>query len=87
VPFGEVLIGGGHASGGLYSGTSTSASYGSQNGFALTTGGGLDVKLATYLALRLIQADYLLTRFKNGTNDHQNNLRLSAGIVLRFGRK
>src|SRR5215831_11366993 len=41
VPFGEVLIGGGHASGGLYSGTSTSASYGSQNGFALTTGGGL----------------------------------------------
>lgn len=81
VPFVEALIGGGHASGSLYSGGGT------QNAFALATGGGVDAKLGHHLALRLIQADYLLTRFKNGSNDHQNNLRISAGIVLEFGKR
>jgi hypothetical protein len=30
-------------------------------------------------------ADYYLTRFDNGTNDHQNNLRIAVGVVVRFG--
>jgi hypothetical protein len=25
-----------------------------------------------------------LTTFDNGTNNHQNNLRISAGLVIRF---
>jgi hypothetical protein len=27
---------------------------------------------------------YLVTTFNNAVNNHQNNLRLSAGVVLRF---
>jgi hypothetical protein len=35
-------------------------------------------------AIRALEADCFMARFKNGVNDRQNNLRLSAGIVVRF---
>lgn len=61
-----------------------------ETAFAMTAGGGLDYRLNHRIALRLFQAEYLLTRFQDPTsltNDHgwQSNVRLSAGIVLRFG--
>jgi hypothetical protein len=34
--------------------------------------------------VRLIEADYLVTTFDNGVNNHQNNLRIGAGLVVRF---
>ncbi len=83
MPFAQALVGGAHAGGSLY----TTAGLSSSNGFAVSTGGGLDIKVSRLLALRLIQADYLFTKLQNGTNDRENNLRLSAGIVLRFGGK
>ena len=51
-------------------------------GFA--AGGGLDVKWTDRISVRLVQADYLGTRYGDAT---QNNFRLSAGIVFHFGRK
>ena len=86
-PFGEVLVGGGHASGTLYSGASTLSGLGPQNGFAAAIAGGADVRLTPHVAVRLLQADYFLTRFQNGSNNHQNNLRLSAGLVFYFGNR
>lgn len=71
--FGQVLLGGARASSG-----STS-----QNSFALSAGPGLDWNIGNRFAIRLFQAEYLMTRF--GTNVHQNNARLSAGLVFRFG--
>jgi outer membrane protein OmpA-like peptidoglycan-associated protein len=58
--------------------------------FTMTAGGGLDYRLNHRLALRLFQAEYLLTRFENPTSptnatDWQSNMRLSAGVVFRFG--
>jgi hypothetical protein len=35
--------------------------------------------------LRAFEADYYLTRFDNGVNDHQNNLRIAAGVIIRLG--
>ena len=84
-PFAQVLLGGAHASGTLAPGNSGLA--GSSNAFALTAGGGLDVGLTRHIALRAIEADYYLTRFANGINDDQNNLRLAAGLMIRFGRR
>jgi hypothetical protein len=52
--------------------------------FGLYAGGGVDVHVTRMLALRLIQADYLMTRFSNA---RQDNMRLSAGIVLLLGKK
>jgi hypothetical protein len=33
-----------------------------------------------------LQADYDVTTFANGVNDHQNNLLLEAGVVYRCSR-
>jgi outer membrane immunogenic protein len=80
VPFGQVLFGGAHASGSLPG----DFLVGSSSAFAMTAGGGVDIGLSTHFAIRAAQLDYFMTRFRNGINDRQNNLRLSAGVVLRF---
>jgi peptidoglycan-associated lipoprotein len=85
VPFVQVLLGGAHASGDMAPGTPGIP--GSSNAFALTAGGGLDIRLSEHFAIRAIQADYYYTRFPNGANDHQNNLRIGAGVVVRFGSR
>jgi opacity protein-like surface antigen len=75
-PFGEVLLGGSHAtaSGGGFSG--------SGNAFAVALGGGVDYKMTQHVAIRLIQADYLMNRSNGST---ENDVRVQAGIVYRFG--
>jgi outer membrane immunogenic protein len=82
-PFAQVLLGGAHASGSLAPGSSELP--GSANSFGMIAGGGLDIGLTRHIAVRAFEADYYLTRFDNGTNDHQNNLRIAAGVILRFG--
>jgi outer membrane protein OmpA-like peptidoglycan-associated protein/opacity protein-like surface antigen len=62
----------------------------SENAFALTAGGGLDITLHRHVALRLFQAEYLMTRFADrstasGNTATQNDVRLSTGLVFRFG--
>ncbi len=51
--------------------------------FAFAAGGGVDVTaFNNRLAVRLFQADYVLTRFNDVNN---NNFRASTGLVLRLG--
>ena len=81
-PFGEVLLGGAHATGTFE--PSFSGASGSFNSFSLVAGGGLDIHIVRHIDIRAIDADYYLTRFPNGVNGRQNNLRISAGVVFRF---
>jgi len=53
-----------------------------QTGLAAEAGGGLDLRLSPRFVLRLVQADYRLVRLES---DSAGRLRLSAGLVLRFG--
>jgi opacity protein-like surface antigen len=53
----------------------------SNSGFSLAVGGGVDYKISQRFAWR-VQTDYLQTGFSGG---RQDNLRLSTGIVFRFG--
>jgi len=85
VPFVQALLGGAHASGDMAPGNPGIP--GSSNAFALTAGGGLDIRLSERFAVRAFQVDYYYTRFTNGVNDHQNNLRVGAGLVFRFGSR
>ena len=80
-PFGEALFGGAHLT---FSGGGASTSF---NGFAMALGGGADYKFSRNLVIRFIQADYLYSRidFGAGAPTHQNNFRLQAGVVYRFG--
>jgi hypothetical protein len=60
----------------------------SQTNFAMTVGGGFDVKVAKHFALRPFAVDYMLTTFPSlidRAGDHQNGLRLSAGVLFQFG--
>jgi hypothetical protein len=82
-PFGQLLVGAAHTSGSLVSGQ-TAANAGAA--FAANLGGGLDLRASRRFSFRLIEADYLVTTIDNGSNNHQNNLRLGAGVVLRFGK-
>lgn len=54
---------------------------GSVNQFAMALGGGLDLNLSRRIALRPLQADYVLDRFY-GLN--VNRFRYSSGVVFRF---
>jgi opacity protein-like surface antigen len=64
----------------------------SKNAFALTVGGGFDIKINKKFSLRPIQAEYLYTRFGNqcalsvcNNNNNQNSFRLKSGIVVGWG--
>ncbi|MGA3133408.1 MAG: hypothetical protein ABSD59_21655 [Terracidiphilus sp.] len=82
-PFGQVLLGVAHSSGTLVQGSS-SATTNAGAAFAANLGGGLDLRATPRFSVRLVEADYLLTTFDNGSNNHQNNLRISAGVVIHF---
>jgi opacity protein-like surface antigen len=67
-PFAHALFGG--------------ATGGGSSAFSMALGGGLDVNAGRHLALRLVQADWLL--FRSGGVTDRKNVRVSAGLVLRF---
>jgi outer membrane protein OmpA-like peptidoglycan-associated protein len=56
-----------------------------QNAFATAFGGGVDANINRYVGLRLFQAEYLITRFTDGGDNKQNNVRASAGLVFHLG--
>jgi hypothetical protein len=60
----------------------------STTGFAMTVGGGLDLKINKWVSFRPVGLDYYLTRFQNfrSLNDNnQNNLRYTTGFNFTFG--
>ena len=82
-PFAEALFGGTRLSAGSGGGFGS----GSQNAFSFAIGGGADYKVTKSVAIRVVQFDYLYTKFDEGPGlpQHQNNFRIQAGVVLRFG--
>jgi outer membrane protein OmpA-like peptidoglycan-associated protein len=88
-PFVQVLAGGARASEITLSGCAANCLLlPKEYVFAMTAGGGLDLRVHHRIALRLIQAEYLMTRFgdfNTGLTATQNDVRLSTGLVFRFG--
>ena len=90
-PFAEVLVGGAHSN--LYanacgkiSGLCVSKSP-SNNAFAFDVGGGVDFAVTEKISIRIVDADYVLTRFGNnftGGNNSQSNFRFQTGVQFRF---
>lgn len=76
-PFVQVLFGGAHLTA-SFSGLSSGATP-----FAITAGGGVDLRISKHLALRP-QLDYLALRSSGET---LNALRGSFGVVFRFGER
>jgi opacity protein-like surface antigen len=89
-PFAQALFGGIHASQVTLSGCAGAlcTPLPTENSFALTAGGGVDIRIHRHIDLRLVQAEYLMTNFANlstGVRDKQNDIRLSSGLVFGFG--
>lgn len=80
-PFVQALFGGVRTTDGIAQSTGT------ENNFAMTTGGGIDFKLSRRVSLRPIQTEYFMTKIPDGLKNRQDNLRIGAGIVLRLGRR
>ncbi len=72
-PFVHALVGGARSSSGGVS----------ADGFVGMVGGGVDFGGGMF-AFRLIQADWMATRFSNFTNKSNKNFRGATGIVIRF---
>lgn len=77
-PFGQILFGAAHQQ------LNASSTKTTDNAFAMAVGGGVDYGFNQHFSARLLQADYLLTRFGGST---QNTARVSFGIVLKLGNK
>jgi opacity protein-like surface antigen len=74
----------------LFGGARFSVEGESDNAFAMALGGGLDYRATDNIAIRVIQAEYLMTRFAvddSGSAGSQHNARISAGIVFRVGSR
>jgi opacity protein-like surface antigen/outer membrane protein OmpA-like peptidoglycan-associated protein len=59
-----------------------------ETAFAMTAGGGLDIKMSKHVSFRPIQVEYFMTRLANlhGFDDNrQDNVRYSAGLNFTFG--
>src|SRR5579864_1395801 len=66
----------------LFGGATASSAGVNSNAFAMLVGGGLDVGFRKGIGFRLVQADWLMTKFGDQTQDKQG--RISAGIVIKF---
>jgi len=55
----------------------------SENALGMGFGGGLNVRGTRHIWLRLVQVDYIRAQFTNNT---QNDMRVSAGLIFRFGQ-
>jgi len=89
-PFAQALFGGVHASDVTLSNCTGAlcTPLPTENAFAMTAGGGIDLRLQRHLAIRIVQGEYLMTRFADlstGNRDTQNDIRLSSGLVFGFG--
>jgi hypothetical protein len=66
----------------LFGGATISRTGVSDGTFAMFIGGGLDIGLRKGIGLRLVQADWLMTQFREETQNQQG--RVSAGLVIKF---
>lgn len=81
-PFVHVLFGDAHESNGSgVQGPESVIIPTSRSAFATAIGAGIDIKVLPFASIRLIQIDYLLTRFNSST---QNQPRVSAGVLFHF---
>lgn len=59
-----------------------------QTAFAMTAGGGIDIKINKHVSFRPIGLDYYLTRLQNLrtlSDNNQNNIRYTTGFNFTFG--
>ncbi|SNT41654.1 hypothetical protein SAMN05421770_11251 [Granulicella rosea] len=80
--FGEALVGEAHGIGSLF--PATQGVNANAVSLALQLGGGVDLGLSRHLAVRAVQAGWVRTQLPNSTTNVQNDLRIGAGLAVKF---
>jgi hypothetical protein len=80
--YGQALVGFVHAFNSEFPESGVLSS--SASSFALQTGGGLKWRLTHRTELRVIQADYILTKLPNNADTYQGDARFSTGVICHF---
>ena len=83
--FVDVLVGGAHATNGVFPATGGSTS--TANSIAVQAGAGLDLIFSRGLGIRVAELDYVHTALPNNASNSQNNFRVAFGLVYKFGKK
>lgn len=81
--YGQALIGEGNAFNSVLPGQAAAQT--GTNSLALKVGGGLDYSLSSRFAVRALDASWVRTQFGNSTDNLQNDFRIGAGLVVKFG--
>jgi len=84
-PFLQTLVGVAHA-GGAISQRQNATVMGNGIVIAANLGGGIDLNAGHRFGFRLLEVEDSITAFNNSVNNYQNILRVSSGVVFRFGR-
>jgi len=82
--FAHILAGEGYYKNSISPSIGFPAQINTHTSFAWAGGAGLDLKVSKHLAVRVAQFDYAETKFFGGTI-HENDMRISAGIVYHLG--
>jgi hypothetical protein len=93
VVYGEVLFGGSNTNGygslerAIDNAGGTLQVSGSQHPYTMAVGGGFDFVVSKVVTLRLVEADWMLTRYTNpiSNTNNQNSFRYLGGVVFTFG--
>ncbi|MCL2661356.1 MAG: hypothetical protein FWD64_12690 [Acidobacteriaceae bacterium] len=92
-PYGQAMVGVVHGFNSEFPQAGTPPFTASDTSFGMVLGGGLDWAVSRRFWIRLPQVDYHYNQLRNyhsvfvpGERDQQNELRLSAGVVVRFGK-
>jgi hypothetical protein len=91
-PFGEILFGVSNTNGyvnlqnSIIAGGGTISRSPTQHPFTMAVGGGLDLGISKRVAIRLVEVDYVLSRYSNPLTsaNNQNNFRYCGGLVIKF---
>jgi hypothetical protein len=87
-PYVQALFGGQRLSNGWNPANFDPRTGTSQNNFAMAFGGGVNIPLNEHISLRPVQVEYFATRITPDSSNYlQNDVRYSAGVVLRLGSK
>jgi outer membrane protein OmpA-like peptidoglycan-associated protein len=79
-PFVDVMFGAAHGNVGMLQTANP------QTAFAMTAGGGLDIGITRHVSWRAIHTEYMFTHFDiPGASTHQNNIRISSGLLFNWG--
>jgi outer membrane protein OmpA-like peptidoglycan-associated protein len=60
----------------------------SRTAFAMTAGGGLDIMITKHVSWRVVNTEYMFSKFTiPGSSTHQNNIRVSSGLLFNWGAR